>query len=53
MTTKVWLVLVLGVMLLGGHVPGMRELRTPDSESGSGSGKGAGRIALLPKRAET
>ena len=31
-----------------GHLPGMRELRNPDSEGG----KGASRAALLSKRSE-
>nr|WP_321182239.1 hypothetical protein [Methylobacterium sp. Leaf122] len=36
------------VFLVDGHLPGMRELRNPDSEGG----KGAGRAALLSKRSE-
>ncbi|MFF8801150.1 MULTISPECIES: hypothetical protein [unclassified Methylobacterium] len=49
MSPKVLLALVVLVLALDGHLPGMRELRNPDAEGG----KGAGRAALVSKRAGT
>ena len=48
MASKVLLALVVFVFLVDGNLPGMRELRNPDSEGG----KGASRAALLSKRSE-
>lgn len=45
MSPKVLLALVVLVLALDGHLPGMRELRNPDVE-----GKAAGRVALPSKR---
>jgi len=48
MASKVLLALVVFVFLVDGHLPGMRELRNPDTEGG----KGASRASLLSKRSE-
>ncbi|GJE72803.1 hypothetical protein [Methylorubrum podarium] len=48
MASKALLALVMLVFVLDGHLPGMRELRNPDTEGG----KGASRAALLSKRSE-